>query len=95
MKKEPVDGNAELLYEAVAALNSPGECRAFLGDLCTENEIKVLGQRLYVAKLLGEKQVYNDIVRITGASTATVSRVNRSLQYGNDGYALALERIKK
>jgi len=95
MKKEMRDKNSDLLYEALAALNTPDECRAFLGDLCTENEIKALGQRLYVAKLLGEKQVYNDIVRITGASTATVSRVNRALQYGNDGFSLALERIKK
>ena len=65
----------------------------FFEDLCTVQELKTLSQRLVVAKMLSDKAVYTDIVNETGASTATISRVNRSLQYGSDGYDKIFERI--
>ena len=71
------------------------ECYRFFEDLCTVQELKALSQRLQVAKMLSEKEVYSDIVSKTGASTATISRVNRSLQYGQDGYSVVFERIRQ
>ena len=67
----------------------------FFEDLCTVLELKAISQRLQVAKMLSEHYVYNDIVNATGASTATISRVNRSLNYGNDGYELVFDRMEK
>ena len=71
------------------------DCYKFFEDLCTVPEIKAMSQRFEVAKMLSEKQVYSEIVRKTGASTATISRVNRSLNYGSDGYSMVFEKIKK
>ncbi|MBR6599136.1 MAG: TrpR-like protein, YerC/YecD, partial [Oscillospiraceae bacterium] len=71
------------------------ECYKFFDDLCTGMELKALSQRLQVAKLLTEHRVYNQIVTETGASTATISRVNRSLKDGNEGYDIVFERLKK
>ena len=71
------------------------ECYAFFDDLCTVLELKSLSQRLQVAKMLSEHYVYNDIVAATGASTATISRVNRSLNYGADGYEIVFNRMKE
>ena len=70
------------------------ECYDFFEDLCTVQELRSLSQRIVVAKMLSEKSVYTDIVNETGASTATISRVNRSLQYGCDGYDKIFERLK-
>lgn len=90
------DEFTELLFKAILTLKTPEECRNFFKDLCTIPELKAMSQRFVVAKMLTEKQVYNKIVETTGASTATISRVNRSLSYENSGgYALALERIKE
>ena len=86
---------AELLVQAVLALETPAECRAFLEDLMTGREIQVCSQRILVAKMLGQKQVYNAITAATGASTATISRVNRCCSYGAGGYQLILERLEK
>ena len=83
------------LFDAVLSLQTKEECYAFFGDLCTINEILSLSQRFEVAKMLREGYTYLDISEKTGASTATISRVNRSLIYGNDGYDIAFERIKK
>ena len=69
------------------------ECSNFLEDLCTIPELKAMSQRLQVAKMLSENRVYSDIVAETGASTATISRVNRSLIYGNDGYSVVFKRL--
>ena len=69
------------------------ECYDFFEDLCTVQELKSLSQRIVVAKMLSEKCVYTDIVTKTGASTATISRVNRSLQYGCDGYDIVFKRL--
>ena len=74
-----------LLFEAILALRDREECRAFFQDLCTVAELKAMAQRLEVAQLLDQGLIYNDILRRTGASSATISRVNRALQYGADG----------
>lgn len=84
----------EFLFNAVLTLKSVEECYGFFEDLCTMQELISIAQRLRVAKLLTEKKIYNDIVKDTGASTATISRVNRTLNYGNGGYMLAFDRMK-
>ncbi len=87
--------NLDDLYEAVLCLKDIDECRLFFKDLCTVPELKALSQRYQVAKMLTEKYVYNDIVKETGASTATISRVNRSLSYdGSGGYNIVFGRLK-
>ena len=83
------------LFDAVLSLETKEECYAFFGDICTINEILSLSQRFEVAKMLREGYTYLDISEKTGASTATISRVNRSLTYGNDGYDIAFDRMKK
>lgn len=83
----------EMLYKAILTLKTAEECETFFTDLCTIMEIKSMSQRLEVAKMLSEKQVYNKIVEKTGASSATVSRVNRSLNHGAGGYKTVLERL--
>ena len=83
------------LYRAILSLKSPEECHAFFQDLCTVAELKAMAQRLEVAQMLDAGMIYNDILDRTGASSATISRVNRSLQYGADGYKIILPRIKK
>ena len=87
------DINVELLFKAVLSLETMEECYKFFEDLCTVPELKALSQRLQVAKMLDEQYVYSDIVRETGASTATISRVNRSLEYGCDGYRVVFDRL--
>ena len=77
------------------ALETPEECYRFFDDLCTVPELKAMSQRLAVAHMLSHKRVYSDIVTETGASTATISRVNRSLNYGSDGYELVFQRLDK
>ena len=94
MQKE-IPGQIDLLYEAVLALETPEECRAFFQDLCTVAELRAMAQRLAVAQLLDDGLIYNDILQRTGASSATISRVNRALQYGADGYKTVLPRLKK
>ena len=86
--------NVEYLFKAMLSLETMEDCYNFFDDLCTVPELKALSQRLEVAKMLSEGRVYSDIVAKTGASTATISRVNRSLNYGADGYKVIFERIK-
>ncbi|MBE6024572.1 MAG: hypothetical protein E7231_15565 [Cellulosilyticum sp.] len=81
------------LFEAILTLQSVDECYAFFEDICTVTEIKALAQRLEVAKMLQDKKTYQEIQQTTHASTATISRVNRCLSYGSDGYKLILERV--
>ena len=88
------DKNIEFLFNAVMKLENIDECYDFFEDLCTVQELRTLAQRLVVAKMLSEKSVYTDIVNETGASTATISRVNRSLQYGCDGYDRIFARLE-
>ncbi len=86
------DSNADALFDAVLSLETREECYRFFEDLCTVPELKAMMQRFAVAKMLHAHRLYNEIVAETGASTATISRVNRSLLYGSDGYALVFER---
>lgn len=86
--------NTDLLFQAVLSLETPEECARFFEDLCTMPEIKAMSQRLTVAEMLNSKRVYSEIVAETGASTATISRVNRSLNYGSDGFSLVFDRME-
>ena len=88
------DSNISFLYQAILLLKNEEECSKFFEDLCTVPELKAMAQRLPVAKMLDEHYVYSDIVTQTGASTATISRVNRSLNYGTDGYEVIFQRLK-
>lgn len=82
------------LFDAVLTLETREECYAFFEDLCTVNELLSLSQRFEVASMLKEQKTYLEIAEKTGASTATISRVNRSLNYGSDGYELVFNRMK-
>ena len=84
----------QLLIQAIISIQNEEECMAFLDDLMTKKELNDIAQRLLVAKMLSEQAVYNKIVEETGASTATISRVNRCILYGDGGYSQILERIK-
>ena len=95
MNSKLQDGNVDALFEAILTLKNKEECYAFFDDLCTIAEIKEMSRRLAAAKMLREKRVYTDIAAETGLSTATISRVNRCLQYGNDGYQTVLERLEQ
>ena len=94
MESKIRDLNMEFLFQAILKLESMEECYKFFGDLCTINELRSISQRLVVAKMLDDRKVYSDIVAQTGASTATISRVNRSLNYGNDGYRVIFDRLE-
>jgi TrpR-related protein YerC/YecD len=83
------------LFQAILTLESEEECFDFFEDLCTINELLSLSQRYEVAKMLRQKKTYLEIAEKTGASTATISRVNRSLNYGNDGYDMVFARLKE
>ena len=89
------DKSTDLLFDAILTLKDVEECYAFFEDICTVKEIKSIAQRLLVAQMLTEKCVYSDIVKKTGASTATISRVIRSLSYGNDGYQMVFDRLRE
>ena len=83
------------LFEAILTLENKEECYVFFQDVCTINELLSLSQRYEVAKMLREKKTYLEIAEKTGASTATISRVNRSLNYGCDGYDMVFSRLEK
>lgn len=85
----------DYLFSAILSLKDKEECYTFFEDICTINELLSLSQRFEVAKMLREKRTYLEIAEKTGASTATISRVNRSLNYGNDGYDMVFDRIEK
>ncbi len=93
MNSKIKDESVDFLFQAILSLKTQEECYAFFEDLCTVPEIKAMSQRLLVAHMLSTKRVYSDIVAQTGASTATISRVNRSLNYGCDGYKLVFDRL--
>jgi TrpR-related protein YerC/YecD len=90
IKSEDMD----LFFNAILELKNIQECYDFFEDVATINEVKSLAQRMHVAKLLSEKKTYTEIAEITGASTATISRVNRCLNYGSEGYSTILARLK-
>lgn len=83
------------LFEAILTLENKDECYQFFEDVCTVNELLSLAQRYEVAQMLRNKNTYLEIADKTGASTATISRVNRSLNYGNDGYDMVFERLSE
>ena len=83
------------LFDAVLSLKNRKECYSFFEDICTVGEINAIAQRLEVAKMLADEQTYTRIAEVTGASTATISRVKKCLNYGSDGYKLVLERLKE
>ena len=85
--------NTDILFKAILSLKTIDECYSFFDDLCTVPEIKAMAQRYVVAKMLSEGEIYSKIVDKTGASTATISRVNRALNYGSDGYMLTFARL--
>ncbi len=95
MTEKLKDANMDFLFDTILKLETREECYKFFEDLCTVNELKSISQRVVVAKMLTEKRVYSDIVAATGASTATISRVNRSLSYGEGGYDIVFERLQK
>ena len=87
------DASVDQLFEAILALENTEECYRFFEDICTINEIKSLAQRLQVAIMLRQRNTYTEIAEQTGASTATISRVNRCLMYGAEGYNTIWERL--
>ena len=95
MNKKIKTDAVDYLFDAILSLKDRDECYSFFEDLCTVNELLSLSQRFEVAAMLKDKKTYLEIADKTGASTATISRVNRSLNYGNDGYDLVFERINK
>jgi len=95
MNKHPKKPRNPKMYEAILSLKSVEECMAFFDDLCTVSELLAMEQRYQVAACLNEGMIYNDILAETGASSATISRVNRSLQYGKGGYQIVFERAKE
>ena len=82
------------LFKAILLLEDEEDCYRFFEDICTVNEIHAIAQRLHVAKLLSEKKTYNNIEQITGASTATISRINKCLLYGAEGYQRVLAKMQ-
>ena len=89
------DDNAKVLFRAILTLENEQECEDFFSDLCTAREIQEMAQRLEVARLLAKGLVYADISKETGASTTTISRVNRSINYGAGGYSAVIEKLNK
>lgn len=95
MNKKLKTDTVDHLFDAILSLETKEECYDFFEDLCTVNELLSLSQRFEVASMLRNHKTYLEIAEKTGASTATISRVNRSLSYGNDGYQLVFERLNK
>ena len=96
MNKLPKKPRNENMYKAILSLNSVEECMRFFDDLCTVSELMAMEQRYQVATCLNEGMIYNDILAETGASSATISRVNRSLSYdGSGGYNIVFDRLDK
>lgn len=94
MNKKPNSFRYEAMYQAFLSMRSVEECMRFMDDLCTITELQAMEQRFQVAQCLARGMNYNEILEQTGASSATISRVNRSLRYGSGGYEIALSRIE-
>ena len=95
MNKHSKKSRSEAMYKAILTLETVEECKRFFDDLCTVTELMAMEQRFQVASYLDDGMIYNDILAETGASSATISRVNRSLQYGSGGYQIVFERTKE
>ena len=95
MTKHEKRDHGDLLYQAILTLKDLDECKKFFSDLCTVGELRSMEQRFEVAMLLNQGLIYNDILERTGASSATISRVNRSLSFGAGGYQVVFDRMKE
>ena len=95
MNKLPKKPRNENMYKAILTLKDVDECMKFFDDLCTVSELMAMEQRYQVARCLNDGMIYNDILAETGSSSATISRVNRSLQYGSGGYSIVFDRMKE
>lgn len=93
--KEMFSEDTDKLFEAILTLESIDECKRFFQDVCTIKEIQDMAQRYAVARMLSEGKFYTEIARVTGASTATISRVNKAMNYGEGGYPLVLSRTQE
>ena len=94
MSKTVRDPKLDFLFNAILSLENIDECYEFFEDLCTDSELKEMSRRLTAARMLMNNHIYSDIAEKTGFSTATISRVNKCLKYGNEGYIKVLERIE-
>lgn len=95
MKNRERDENIDFLFKCILSLQTEDDCHSFFEDLCTISEIQEMSRRMKAARMLSEGYVYSEIAVQTGLSTATISRVNRCLKYGSDGYVKVLENVKK
>lgn len=95
MRTQPADELLEYLCHGILTLQTPEECLSFLQDLCTASELQEMSRRLHAAKMLKDGYIYSDIAQKTGLSTATISRVNRCIKFGDDGYRTVLERLDR
>ena len=95
MAKRKVNGDKDFLFECILSLETVEECYDFFEDLCIFREVEEMSKRIRAARMLAENSVYTEVVNETGLSTATISRVNRCLKEGSDGYATVLSRVKK
>jgi len=95
MNDKIIDDKMKYLFKAILSLETEEECANFFEDLCTVAELQEMSKRLTAAKMLSENSIYNDIAESTGLSTATISRVNRCLKYGNEGYKTVLDRLNQ
>ena len=95
MNKLPKKPRNENMYKAILTLKDVDECMKFFDDLCTVSELMAMEQRYQVARCLNDGMIYNEILAETRASSATISRVNRSLQYGSGGYSIVFDRMKE
>ena len=95
MENKIRDEKLEFLLRGILTLDNIDECYRFFEDLCTVSELQEMSRRLLAAKMLKENYIYTEIAQQTGLSTATISRVNRCLKYGNDGYITVLDRLER
>ncbi len=95
MKSKIRDEKLDYLFRGILSLESLEECYSFFEDLCTVSELQEMSRRMHAAKMLKDNYIYSEIAEQTGLSTATISRVNRCLKYGSDGYISVLERLDK
>ena len=95
MNSKLKDQAMDELFQSILTLQNIEECYAYFEDLCTIKELREMAQRFQVAKMLAQGRIYSDIAKETGASTATISRVNKCLTYGTDGYQMVLERTRE
>lgn len=95
MAKRKISDDKNFLFECILSLETVEECYSFFEDLCTTREVEEMSKRIRAARMLSENSVYTEVVSETGLSTATISRVNRCLKEGSDGYTTVLERVKE